>query len=90
MLAFRSHIRIADACLRLGNQDVPWVSIRRIEHSVSQLLTEAFVLGFSADEIVNEIAKRARTILAAVPGAKVDLDTCDEWVNLVVILPVAS
>ena len=32
LLAVRPHIRITDACLRLGNQDVPWVSIRRIEH----------------------------------------------------------
>jgi hypothetical protein len=32
LLAFRPAIRITDSCLRLGNQDVPWVAIRRIEH----------------------------------------------------------
>jgi len=32
LLAFRPAIRITDACLKLGNQDVPWVAIRRIEH----------------------------------------------------------
>ena len=36
--------------------------IRRIEHSVNLLITEAFVLGFSADEIADEVAKRARDL----------------------------
>jgi hypothetical protein len=32
LLASRPPIRITDACLKLGNQDVPWIAIRRIEH----------------------------------------------------------
>jgi hypothetical protein len=32
LLAFRPPIRITDASLKLGNQDVAWSTIRRIEH----------------------------------------------------------